>query len=396
VVTVTVLSVLLLACGAYWWRHHGREFTDDAQVEAEIVPVPARVGGVVALVSFEENQSDKAGQVLAKIDDALMRTKVAQCEATLDAAIAAVDAAEAESAIAATNARGNRALANAGYRTATEGSSSAKNQIAEAVASLAGATVAREQAKRERERVQGLFVTGAVAQNAMDQANTGLQLALANENAAEARLQALTANASQAQSRIQEAGAKVQQAADVDVVVRQAEARAKVARAQVETARSALRMAQLDLSYTSIVAPVDGVASKKTLVVGQNLTPGQPIAQLVTPKRWVVANFKETQLEKMREGQHVELTVDAFPNHPIRGRLESFAGGTGSRFALLPPDNASGNFTKVVQRVPVRIALVEVPTGIALRPGMNIELAVDTRVLPVDKSTPQFAAFSHK
>jgi membrane fusion protein (multidrug efflux system) len=377
-----VLITLVFAGGIYWWRHRGLESTDDAQVDAEVVPIPARVGGIVAEVFFEENQLVKTGQVLAKIDDALTRTKVVQCEATLQAAVAASEAADADATIAATNAQGNRALANASYRTASDGSTTAQSQIAEAQAALSGANSAREQAQRERNRIRGLFETGAVAQGALDQVDTALALAQANQNAVEARLSSLTANASQARSRIQEASAKVQQTADVAIVVRQAEARAKAAKAQVETARAALKIAQLDLSYTNIVAPVDGVASKKTLVVGQNLTPGQPIAQLVTPKRWIIANFKETQLERMREGQRVQIEVDAFPSHPLQGRVESFAGGTGSRFALLPPDNASGNFTKVVQRVPVRIALVDVPADVALRPGMNIELVVNTRDLP--------------
>ena len=281
---------------------------------------------------FEENQLVKTGQILAKIDDALTRTKVVQCEATLQAAVAASEAADADATIAATNAQGNRALANASYRTASDGSTTAQSQIAEAQAALGGANSAREQAQRERNRIRGLFETGAVAQGALDQVDTALALAQANQNAAEARLSSLTANASQARSRIQEASAKVQQTADVAIVVRQAEARAKVAKAQVETAKAALKIAQLDLSYTNIVAPVDGVASKKTLVVGQNLTPGQPIAQLVTPKRWIIANFKETQLERMREGQRVQIEVDAFPSHPLQGRVESFAGGTGLSF----------------------------------------------------------------
>jgi membrane fusion protein (multidrug efflux system) len=347
-----------------------------------VVPIPARVSGIVAEVFFEENQFVKAGQVLAKIDDALTRTKVMQCEAALQAAIAASEAADADATIATTNARSNHALATASYKTASEGSSTANSQIDEALAALLGTKAAREQAQRERDRIHGLFASGAVSQGVLDQADTAFDVAQANQHAAEARLNSLTANASQARSRIQEASAKVQQTADVDSIRRQAEARAKVAKAQVETARAALNIAQLDLSYTNIIAPVDGVASKKTLVVGQNLAMGQPIAQLVTQKRWVVANFKETQLEKMREGQSVKLEVDAYPSYVLTGRIESFAGGTGSKFALIPPDNASGNFTKVVQRVPVRIAILDAPGGVVLRPGMNVELVVNTREQP--------------
>ena len=378
-VLVLVLAGLFLAGGGYWWIHHGLEFTDDAQVDAEVLPVPSRVGGVVSEVRFEDNEPVKAGQVLAVIDDAIPKAKVDQCRAALTAALAAAEAAQADAAIATTNANSNLALANASLRTATVGSNTASNQIQEAEASLSAARAAHDQAERERDRVQRLFQSGAVSPAAFDQAQAASDVAEANLVAARARVATLRSSASQARSRIQEASAKVKQTEDVEAIVHQAQARAQVAQAQVQTAQAALAMAELELSYTRIVAPVDGVASKKTVLVGQNLAPGQPIAQLVTSGRWVVANFKETQLEHMQAGQPVRVAVDAYPSHALEGRVESFAGGTGSRFALLPPDNASGNFTKVVQRVPVRITLVDLPGEVQLRPGMSVELSVDTR-----------------
>jgi membrane fusion protein (multidrug efflux system) len=179
---------------------------------------------------------------------------------------------------------------------------------------------------------------------------------------------------------VQEASARAEQAGEVDVLIAQARARAATAHAQVAVAQAARDLAALELSYTKIVAPQDGVVSKKTASVGQMLAAGQGIVQLVpTRELWVTANFKETQITKMRAGQPAKVEVDAFPGVGLHGEVESFSAATGARFSLLPPDNASGNFTKVVQRVPVRVKLRDLPQGVALRPGMSVELTIDTR-----------------
>jgi membrane fusion protein (multidrug efflux system) len=147
----------------------------------------------------------------------------------------------------------------------------------------------------------------------------------------------------------------------------------------VATAKALRDLAALELSYTKILAPHDGVVSKKSIAEGQSVSAGQGIVQLVTPGVWVTANFKETQLEHMHVGQVATFSVDAFPSIKVKGEVESLSGATGSRFTLLPPDNATGNFTKVVQRLPVRVKVTSVPDGVVLRPGMSVELTVDTR-----------------
>jgi membrane fusion protein (multidrug efflux system) len=161
--------------------------------------------------------------------------------------------------------------------------------------------------------------------------------------------------------------------------VRQSQAKAEEAHANAEVARAARDLAALDMSYTKIYAPHDGVISKRTVNEGQSVAVGQAIAQVVTPHVWVTANFKETQLGRMRVGQPVRVEVDSFSHAEITGDVESISGATGAKFSLLPPDNATGNYTKIVQRVPVRIRLHDVPAGLVLRPGMSADVTVDTR-----------------
>jgi membrane fusion protein (multidrug efflux system) len=176
-----------------------------------------------------------------------------------------------------------------------------------------------------------------------------------------------------------EASARFKQSSFVEPLVKQAQARAAAAHAQVDTARALRDLAAIDVSYTRIYAPQEGVVSKKTINEGQSIGSGQAIVQVVTNHTWVTANFKETQLGRMRTGQPVHFTVDAYPGVEFAGDVESISGATGARFTLLAPDNATGNFTKVVQRVPVRVHVHDAPAGVALRPGMSVELTVDTR-----------------
>ncbi|HEY6912389.1 MAG TPA: HlyD family efflux transporter periplasmic adaptor subunit, partial [Myxococcales bacterium] len=155
-----------------------------------------------------------------------------------------------------------------------------------------------------------------------------------------------------------------------------AEANARLAHARQKSAEAALALARLQLSYTRLYAQEDGQVTRLTAREGQMVQPGQPLAELVPDRTYVVANFKETQIGEMKPGQRVEIGIDAFPGRQLEGKVESLAGGTGSRFSLLPPDNASGNFVKVVQRVPVRIAWVNVPGGVTLRPGLSADVTV--------------------
>lgn len=376
-----VLGLVAAGVGGWTLAHRGLESTDDAQIDAEVVALAARTGGVVVKVSFEDNEKVEAGRVLAEIDPEPAKAKLAQAEANLEVARASLAAAETDAHLAATNAKATNKMASASLSAASAGASASKDQINEARARVAAAESAAAQSKMDLERVQKLSSSGALSPAQLDQARTANDTAIANLAQARANLSALESSASQALSRVSEASAKVDQTRDVDSVVALAEARARGARAHVAELEAAKNLAALELSYTKIVAPQDGIVSRKSVSVGQTLAVGSPIAQLVPTKTvWVTANFKETQIGKMRVGQPVEIDVDALPDAKIKGTVESFSAGTGARFALLPPDNATGNFTKVVQRVPVRIRIEGTPQQQALlRPGMSVELTVDTR-----------------
>jgi len=374
-----IAAAVLIGGGVWYVTHHGLENTDNAQIDGDVVSVPARVGGVVTKIHFTENQRVKAGDLLAELDAAPAQARLAEAEANVFAAQAQADAADATARVSETNAIGDKSVADASLVTAAVGAASSSDQIKEAAAQLESAQTSLAQAKIDNDRAKRLLSTGAISQAESDRADTQLKVAQSAVEVARARLTSIKSSAAQAQSRVVEAKAKAKISNDVDTQIQLAQARAKAAHAQVDTAKAARDLAALDLSYTKIFAPSDGVVSKKSINVGQMLSPGQSVVQLVTDKLWVTGNFKETQVAKMRVGQPARVEVDAFSGTEIEGEVESFSGATGAKFTLLPPDNATGNFTKVVQRLPVRVRLHELPAGIGLRPGMSVDLTVDTR-----------------
>ena len=375
-----LLAAVVIGGGGVWYvTHHGLENTDNAQVDADVVSVPARVGGVVTKIAFTENQRVKTGDLLAELDAAPAQARLAEAEANVFAAQAQADAADATARVSETNAVGDKSVNDASLITASVGAAGSSDQIKEAAAQLESAQTSFAQAQLDHGRAQRLLDTGAISRAELDRADTQLKVAQSSVDVAKARLTSIKSSAAQAQSRVAEAKAKAKISNDVPTQIALAQARAKAAHAQVDTAKAARDLAALDLSYTKIFAPNDGTVSKKSINVGQMLSPGQSIVQLVTDKLWVTGNFKETQVAKMRVGQPARIEVDAFSGAAIEGEVESFSGATGAKFTLLPPDNATGNFTKVVQRLPVRVRLHEVPAGLALRPGMSVDLTVDTR-----------------
>jgi membrane fusion protein (multidrug efflux system) len=374
-----VIAVVALGMGVYYVAHRGLESTDDAQTDADVVAVPARISGTVLKLHFADNQKVKQGELLVELDPVALQAKLAQADATLASARATAEAADADAELSKTNAVGDRSIAKASVMSASAGAASLAAQIHEGEAQLQSAQASLAQATTNRDRDQSLFGSGAIAKAELDKSLTAYDVASAAVTAARARLATAKQNAAQANGRVVEASARAEQVGNVEPFVRQAQARANAAHAAVDTAKAARDLAAIDLSYARVYAPHDGVVSKRTINEGQTVNSGTTIVQLVTPDVWVTANFKETQVGRMHVGQPAHFTVDAFSGVEIQGEIESLSGATGARFSLLPPDNATGNFTKVVQRVPVRVKVHEVPPGVVLRPGMSVDLTVDTR-----------------
>lgn len=330
-----VVLVLALIWGVRTWLYSTSHIsTDDAAVDGHIVPVVAKVGGYVTSVSVTENAQVKAGALVVQLDTAELAVKLAQAEADLAAAQATA---------------GGSGQAQAMVETASGQRGALQAQVTAARANAA-------KARADLQRTQELAAKQIVSLQQLDAARA-------------------TASAAEAQV----AGAE-RQAAAAGGAVSGAEAGTRLATARLQAARAARDNAALQLSYTRVTAPSSGIVSKKTVEVGQLVQPAQQLMSIVADSgTWVTANFKETQLSKMKVGQPVDIAVDAYKGCKVTGHVLSISGATGSRFSLLPPDNATGNFTKVVQRVPVRIAIDKSCDGTRpLRPGMSVAAHVRT------------------
>jgi len=386
--------VLLLAIVGLLIYYHNRESTDDAQVDGHITPVSSKIYGKVAEVLVDDNQAVKAGQVLVKIDArdyqaALDQAKAALALAESEAQSAGVDVPRTRENVASGNsnadaqllgAQADLASAQAKYeqaQTADLAYAQANVEKSRANARLAIADLARYTPLMERDEISKQQFDAAKANadataSALKADEERLAQAQRNVEVMKAQLDAAKAKVSQARAVVSSALADVKQ-----VSMRTADAQAKVAK--VQQARAALDAAQLNLSYTEVVAPVDGVSTHKQVEVGQIVQQGQGLLVVVPLQNvWVTANFKETQLKNMKQGQKAEVHVDTY-GKTFPGHVDSIAGATGAVLSLLPPENATGNYVKVVQRIPVKIVLDPIPPEKAvLRPGMNVDATVIT------------------
>ena len=376
-----IVGIGVVAIGAYLGiRALGanRESTDDAQIEADVVPLAPRVGGQVAAVRVTDNAHVKKGDVLVEIDTADLKARLQQAEGELAAAKAQAAAAEAQATVTESGARGGLSSAKAQVSTSKAQVMSADAQIASAKAQVLRAESDLKRVGNDLERTRKLREANALPQERLDNAQSAFDAANAQVSAAQAQLSSAMESRNVAQSRVAEANGMLDTNTPVDAKVAGARANADLANARVTTAEAALQLARLNLSYATLVAPSDGVISKLTVHAGQRVSPGMPLAEVVPEGTYLVANFKETQVGQMKAGQRVEVEIDAYSGRKFEGEVESLSGGTGSRFSLLPPDNASGNFVKVVQRVPVRIKWKTTPNDVTLRAGMSATVTVHT------------------
>jgi membrane fusion protein (multidrug efflux system) len=368
-------GVVLAGLGVYAMATGGRESTDDAQVAADVVAVGARVAGQVIKVAIVENQRVKKGELLVKLDDSDYRARVKQAEAQLATAQAQAAAADAQVRVTEASSKGGLASARAAWSGSSVGVASAEAQIAVSRANLGRAQAEAHKAELDLERQKALRAENAVPQQALDNAQVAFDAASAALTQARAQLGAAEEQKRAAQAHVAEAEGQVEGAQPTTARIAAARAQAALAHAGVQAAEAQLDLQRLQLGWTEIQAPTDGVASKLMAREGSLVNPGQTALQLVPTATYVVANFKETQIGRMKPGDPADIEIDAFPGRSFVGRVESLSGGTGASFALIPPDNASGNFVKVVQRVPVRIGWTP-PADVKMRAGMSADVTV--------------------
>jgi membrane fusion protein (multidrug efflux system) len=373
-----VVVVTLIAWGAFALMTSGKESTDDAQVAADIVPIAARVPGQIIAVHVKENQFVRAGTLIAEIDPRELEVKLAQAEGELETAKASATEAEAKTSISRATATGGLTAAQAAVESSRESVGTQSSAVNEARAVVQRAEANAQKAAADWERARGLGEKGDISRAQVDAARAANEAAQADLAAARARLQSAINAQQLAQANVRQAQGRLTQSAPVEAQVQAALASASLARAKVRTAQAAVDAARLALSYTRIAAPADGIASKLSVHAGSLVAAGQPIVQLVPRQTYVIANFKETQVRLMRPGQKVDIGVDALGGEDFEGKVESLSGGTGASFSMLPPDNASGNFVKVVQRIPVRISW-NGPTADRVPAGSSAEVTVHTK-----------------
>jgi membrane fusion protein (multidrug efflux system) len=393
-VILAVVLIAIVATGGWLFATAGRESTDDAQVDAHVTPIAARVGGTVKTVPVVDNQQVEAGAVLAEIDPRDYQIALDKAKAELADAEAAAVAAKANVPITSTTtasgvstARGGVQQAQAGVEEARQGVEASHARLATAQARLREAEANATRTARDVERFQMLLAKDEIAQQQFDAAVSAADAAKAAADSARAQVTEAELGIKVAESRVAQATAGAEQATaglrsaqTAPEQVTAIRARASAADARVQQMRSAVQQAELNLEYATVKAPVKGIVSKKSVEPGQVIQPGQPLMTIIPLDQvWVTANFKETQLRDMRPGQTVRIEVDAY-GRDFNGHVESVAAATGARFSLIPPDNATGNFVKVVQRVPVRIAIDEKqdPDRL-LRPGLSVTATVYTK-----------------
>lgn len=383
--------------GLRWWQYTStHEQTDDAYVASHIHPVSSRIEGTVRQVLVNDNQQVQQGQVLVRLDPRDYENQLQQAQAALAKAQQQAATANSQIALASQTARGTTTEAQGNISSAAAAITTAQAAVTEA---QAGVPVARSQvtaaeanlqrAQADYNRYQRLVRQGAVSAQQFESARNAYQVALAQRNSAQEQVTQAQARLARAQQDV--AGAQAQltasqgglqraQAGQVQTEVNRNQYQAALA--AVSQAQAQLKNAQLQLSYTTIAAPTAGLIGNRNVEVGQRIQPGTPLLAVVDGQNWVVANFKETQLREMQPGEPAEINLDAFPNHPFTGHVESFSPATGSQFSLLPPDNATGNFTKVVQRVPIKVVFDSQSVQgyeSQITPGMSAVVSVDVK-----------------
>ena len=381
-IIIVVVVLLLLVAGFFYWKSTLTEDTDDAQVDGDLYQVSARVSGQVIKVAVTDNQKVNQGDLIAEIDPRDYQVALEQAEAQLANAKAGFVQANANVPITSVQTRTSVATSGSDVATAEFTVAQAQKNVAAAQARVDQARANALKAQLDVDRYKPLVEKDVISKQQFDQAVAQAAATAAALLEAQQNVVAQQAGVAQAQSRVNSAKSDAQQAREngpKQVAVQQA--RAQAANADIMTAQAKVDQAKLNLSYCHITAPIAGIINKKNVAVGQNISPGQNMLTVIPlDNLWITANFKETQLEKVKVGQVVTVKVDALGGRKYRGHLTQVGGATGSRLSLFPPENATGNYVKVVQRIPVRIDLDKGQNDDhLLRPGYSVVPDVDVK-----------------
>src|SRR5271154_948244 len=368
--------VLVVGALLFWWRSTFYEDTDDAQINGHLIQISARIAGQVIKIDVEENQFVERGAEIAQLDPRDFEVAVQQDEASLQSAEAAFEAAKVNVPITGISTGSTLRSTSSDVQGSEAQVAASKRQLEAAQAQIAQAQANYTKAKLDLERYTPLVQKDVISKQQFDQAVATAdadKAALDNAKASEAGARD---QVRVSEERVKQAAASFQNAQSAPQQVQAQKARADQAAAQVEQARAQLEQAKLNLSYTKIIAPEAGIITRKSVEINQNVSVGQNMMTLVSlDDIWITANFKETQLEHMRAGQPVVIEVDAYGGKKYDGKITQIGGATGSVLSLFPPENATGNYVKVVQRIPVRIDLTnhDQNSDHLLRPGMSVE-----------------------
>src|ERR1017187_8038539 len=373
---IAIVAVVL--AGWFWWESRHWESTDDAEIDGHIYPVSARVGGQVTKVNYDDGQLVRKGDVLVQIDPTDYQVALARAQADYQDTQAQAEAAQFGVPVSSVGSLSQIRSASADMDSAQAGVTAAQKQAEAAQAQVLEAQADAHKLNTDVERYRQLLGKREIAQQQFDQAVAAAAAANATVSARQAEVLASRAQVKMAESRVEQANAEIKNAKASPNMVAATQSKAEAANAQAMRSKAALDQAQLNLSYTTIVAPVDGVVGKRSVQVGANVSSGQDLMAIVPLREiWVTANFKETQLAHMRPGQSAKIKVDTYGGRKWDGQVTSIGGATGAKYSLLPPENAPGNYVKVVQRIPVRIDFdgndkPDFNKDGVLRPGMSV------------------------
>jgi membrane fusion protein, multidrug efflux system len=375
---VVIAAIVLLVAGFFAYRYFtSYESTDDAQVDGHINSISARITGHVIKLNIDDNQYVHAGDVLVEIDPADYQVAYDRAKADYADAEAAAEAAGVNVPIISVNTTSQISATEADVNSARAGIQAAKQQLQAAKANLQEAEANNVKAQNDLVRYKQLVDKQEISEQQYDEAIAASKANAATVEAARANSDAAEQQVTQAQGKLVQAQANYSYASTAPKQMQVSRARAASALAQAQQKKADLEQAALNLQYTKIIAPVNGIVSNRTVEVGQNVSPGQELMKVINlDDIWITANFKETQLREMKAGQRVTIEVDA-NGRKYEGKVDSVAGASGARFSLLPPENATGNYVKVVQRIPVKIILTpdswnEQKKDHQLRPGESV------------------------